>query len=292
MINNKPIPVYGDGENIRDWLFVEDHCNAIELIFNKSLGGETYNVGSNNEISNNEIIDIIHNLLKNKVNTKKKIKYVNDRFGQTLDIVLIQKIIKTLGWKYENNFIRNLMYNRSYIKMKKITIVAGARPNFMKIGPIINEIKNINKNQPVLDYSLVHTGQHYDKNMSKNFFLDLGIPEPDINLGCGGGNQSEITAKIMIGFQDYLQKNKTDLVIVVGDVTSTMACSIVAKKMFIPVSHIEAGIRSGDMKMPEEINRIVTDSISDYFFTTTKRAGKLLESQGANKIKYFLLVIQ
>ena len=109
LINNKPIPVFGDGENIRDWLFVEDHCNAIELIFNKSLGGETYNVGSNNEISNNEIIDIIHNLLKNKVNTKKKIKYVNDRFGHDFRYSInSKKIIKTLGWKYESNFIRNL----------------------------------------------------------------------------------------------------------------------------------------------------------------------------------------
>ncbi len=173
--------------------------------------------------------------------------------------------------------------------MKKITIVAGARPNFMKIGPIINEINKVNKNHPVIDFKLVHTGQHYDKNMSKNFFYDLGIPKPHINLGCGGGNQSEITGKIMIAFQNYLEKNKTHLVIVVGDVTSTMACSIVAKKMFIPVAHVEAGIRSGDMRMPEEINRILTDSISDYFFTTTKRASSLLESKGVKKKKIFFV---
>lgn len=173
--------------------------------------------------------------------------------------------------------------------MKKITIVAGARPNFMKIGPIIKEIIRINKKKPQINYSLVHTGQHYDKNMSKNFFHDLDIPEPDINLDCGGGNQSEITAKIMIAFHNYLKKNITNLVVVVGDVTSTMACSIVAKKMNIPVAHIEAGIRSGDMKMPEEINRIVTDSISDFFFTTTKNASKHLKECGVKKQSIFFV---
>ena len=153
------------------------------------------------------------------------------------------------------------------LKDLKITIVAGARPNFMKIAPIIREINNINKSKPKISYLLVHTGQHYDSNMSDTFFKQLQIPVPDVNLGCGGGTQTEMTSKIMISFEKFLLKNKTDLVLVVGDVNSTLACSIVAKKMKIRLAHIEAGIRSNDMEMPEEINRIVTDSICDYFFT-------------------------
>src|SRR5690606_37872455 len=118
----------------------------------------------------------------------------------------------------------------------------------------------------------VHTGQHYDKNMSGSFFEDLSIPEPDANLECGGGTQAEQTAAVMIAFEKELISHPADLVLVVGDVTSTMACSIVAKKLNIKVAHVEAGIRSGDMSMPEEINRIVTDSITDYFFTTSEVA--------------------
>ena len=157
--------------------------------------------------------------------------------------------------------------------MKHITIVAGARPNFMKIAPIIHEIIKQNK---ILTYSLVHTGQHYDKNMSGDFFEQLNIPHPDINLNAGGGTQSEQTASILIKFEKYLNDISTDLVLVVGDVNSTMACAITARKMNIRVAHVEAGIRSGDMSMPEEINRIVTDSISNYFFTTSKLANEKL----------------
>ncbi len=168
---------------------------------------------------------------------------------------------------------------------KKIVIVAGARPNFMKIAPILDELKK----QDQLLYALVHTGQHYDKMMSENFFVQLGIPFPDVNLEAGGGTQAEQTAAIMIKFEKYLSENPCDLVMVVGDVTSTLACSIVAKKMNCKVAHIEGGIRSGDFTMPEEINRIVTDSISDYFFTTTLSAGKNLEREGKSSEQIFFV---
>lgn len=162
----------------------------------------------------------------------------------------------------------------------KITIIAGARPNFMKIAPIIHAIhiaKDAGKN---IDYRLVHTGQHYDKAMSDTFFEELNIPHPDVNLECGGGTQAEQTASILIAFEKELKNNPTDIVLVVGDVTSTMACSIVAKKMNTKVAHVEAGIRSFDLSMPEEINRMVTDSITDYFFTTSDFANKNLKSAG------------
>ncbi|MCL6260027.1 UDP-N-acetylglucosamine 2-epimerase (non-hydrolyzing) [Aquiflexum sp. TKW24L] len=164
--------------------------------------------------------------------------------------------------------------------MIKITLVAGARPNFMKIAPIIEAIK---KNQILgieIQYRLVHTGQHYDKKMSGDFFEQLNIPEPDINLEAGGGSQAEQTAAIMVAFEKELLANRPDLVIVVGDVTSTLACSITAKKLVIDVAHVEGGIRSGDMSMPEEVNRIVTDSITDHFFTTSEVANQYLKSVG------------
>jgi UDP-N-acetylglucosamine 2-epimerase (non-hydrolysing) len=140
-----------------------------------------------------------------------------------------------------------------------------------------------------ITYRLVHTGQHYDRNMSDTFFTDLNIPEPDVNLGCGGGTQSEQTAAIMIAFEKDLVANPADLVIVVGDVTSTMACTIVAKKLNTKVAHIEAGIRSFDMTMPEEINRIVTDSLADYFFTTTELAGSNLKKAGIREDRIFFV---
>lgn len=171
----------------------------------------------------------------------------------------------------------------------KITIIAGARPNFMKIAPIIEAITNAKNDGKNISYRLVHTGQHYDKNMSDSFFTQLGIPEPDSNLECGGGSQAEQTANIMIRFEKELFENPTDLVMVVGDVTSTMACSITAKKLCIKVAHVEAGIRSGDMTMPEEINRIVTDSIADYFFTTTITANESLKSAGVSDDRIFLV---
>ena len=165
--------------------------------------------------------------------------------------------------------------------MKKIIIIAGARPNFMKIAPIIHEIKKQKKKGSEIDYSLVHTGQHYDHNMSGSFFKELNIPSPDVNLMCGGGGQSEQTANIMVAFEKFLKENsKPSLVLVVGDVNSTMACAIVAQKLNIKVAHVEAGIRSNDWSMPEEINRIVTDSISNYFFTTTIGASNQLKANG------------
>jgi len=162
----------------------------------------------------------------------------------------------------------------------KIDLIAGARPNFMKISPIIDAIKVSQSKGENIEYRLVHTGQHYDKNMSGSFFEQLGIPLPDINLEAGGGTQAEQTAKIMIGYETLLLKETTDFCLVVGDVTSTMACSIVAKKLNIKVIHVEGGIRSWDLTMPEEINRMVTDSITDYFFTTSETANHNLEKNG------------
>ena len=161
-----------------------------------------------------------------------------------------------------------------------ITLIAGARPNFMKIAPLIKAIQAAEAAGKDIHYRLVHTGQHYDKNMSDTFFEELGIPMPDVNLGCGGGTQAEQTANIMVAFEKDLMANPTDLVLVVGDVTSTMACSIVAKKLNTKVCHVEAGIRSWDLTMPEEINRMVTDALADYMFTTSEVANKNLVLSG------------
>ena len=163
-----------------------------------------------------------------------------------------------------------------------ITLIAGARPNFMKIAPLIKAIQAANAAGKDIHYRLVHTGQHYDKNMSDTFFEELGIPMPDVNLGCGGGTQAEQTANIMVAFERDLMQNPTDLVLVVGDVTSTMACSIVAKKLNTKVCHVEAGIRSWDLTMPEEINRMVTDALADYMFTTSEVANKNLVLSGCS----------
>ena len=170
----------------------------------------------------------------------------------------------------------------------KLTIVAGARPNFMKIAPILRAIKKANQGNKNIDFRLVHTGQHYDKAMSGSFFEQLGIPEPNINLECGGGTQAEQTAAIMVAFEKELMNNPTDWVVVVGDVTSTMACAISAKKLQIKVAHVEGGIRSNDITMPEEINRLVTDSITDVFFTTSEVANANLRNAGVanDKIQF------
>jgi len=169
----------------------------------------------------------------------------------------------------------------------KIIIVAGARPNFIKIAPVIKAIKQAQSKNIDIHYHLVHTGQHYDKMMSDTFFEELNIPLPDVNLNCASGTQAEQTAAIMIAFEKELMKNPCDLVIVVGDVTSTMACAIVAKKLNTKVAHIEAGIRSFDLSMPEEINRMVTDSITDYFFTTSEFANTILKQQGVKESQIF-----
>ena len=162
-----------------------------------------------------------------------------------------------------------------------ITIIAGARPNFMKIAPIIHAIQKAQNEGKDIHYRLVHTGQHYDQKMSETFFEELNIPQPDINLGCGGGTQAEQTAHIMVEFEKELIANPSDLVLVVGDVTSTMACSIVAKKLNTKVAHVEAGIRSWDLTMPEEINRMVTDTLADFYFTTSEVANTNLRNLGA-----------
>ena len=164
----------------------------------------------------------------------------------------------------------------------KITIIAGARPNFIKIAPIIKAIEKQQSNGAKISYRLVHTGQHYDKNLSDTFFEELNIPQPHANLDVKSGSQAVQTAAIMIAFEEELLQNPCDLVIVVGDVNSTMACAIVAKKLNVKVAHVEAGIRSGDWTMPEEINRIVTDSITDYFFTTSTAASQNLMKNGAD----------
>ena len=165
-----------------------------------------------------------------------------------------------------------------------ITLIAGARPNFMKIASLVHAIKAAKNAGKDIHYSLVHTGQHYDRNMSDTFFEELNIPMPDANLGCGGGSQAEQTANIMVAFEKHLLAYPTDLVLVVGDVTSTMACSIVAKKLNTKVCHVEAGIRSWDLSMPEEINRMVTDSLADYMFTTSEIANKNLLMAGATLV--------
>ena len=165
----------------------------------------------------------------------------------------------------------------------KITIIAGARPNFIKIAPIIKAIEKKQSEGKAISFRLVHTGQHYDKNLSDTFFTELNIPQPNVNLEVKSGTQAEQTAAIMIAFEKELNQNPCDLVLVVGDVNSTMACAIVAKKNNTKVVHVEAGIRSGDLTMPEEINRIVTDSITDYFFTTSVLAGENLLQNGVKK---------
>ena len=170
-----------------------------------------------------------------------------------------------------------------------ITLIAGARPNFMKIAPIIHALQAAQENGENFRYSLVHTGQHYDEKMSGRFFEELDIPSPDANLGAGGGSQAEQTAAIMIGFEKYLSEHPTDLVLVVGDVTSTMACAIVAQKLHTKVAHIEAGIRSNDWTMPEEINRLVTDAITDYFFTTSETANENLVKSGVSNERIFFV---
>ena len=160
--------------------------------------------------------------------------------------------------------------------MPLIYLVAGARPNFMKIAPIVRALQN----QSALTFKIIHTGQHYDREMNDVFFEELGIPQPDIFMGAGGGSHAEQTAKIMVAFEQLCMAERPAAVLVVGDVNSTLACSISAKKLNIPVAHVEAGLRSGDMTMPEEINRLVTDSITDWFFVTEPSAVKHLQREG------------
>jgi UDP-N-acetylglucosamine 2-epimerase (non-hydrolysing) len=167
----------------------------------------------------------------------------------------------------------------------KIHCVVGARPNFMKIAPLMREMLRYPGMRPVL----VHTGQHYDPEMSEVFFSDLEIPAPDLHLGVGSGSQASQTGKVMVAFEAVLEKDPADLVLLVGDVNSTLACSVVAAKAGIPVAHVEAGLRSFDRRMPEEINRIVTDSLSTYHFTTSRDAGENLVREGAEPGRIFFV---
>jgi UDP-N-acetylglucosamine 2-epimerase (non-hydrolysing) len=169
--------------------------------------------------------------------------------------------------------------------MKKIILVVGARPNFMKIAPLMHQLKGDTDIKPIL----VHTGQHYDSQMSGRFFEELGIPAPDINLEVGSASHAEQTAKIMIGFEKVCLEEKPDFVLVVGDVNSTVACTLVAAKLNIKTIHYEAGLRSHDRTMPEEINRLVTDSITDYFFTTSVDADENLIKEGVDTSKIFMV---
>lgn len=158
----------------------------------------------------------------------------------------------------------------------KFLLVAGARPNFMKIAPILEAFRTRNHSGVLL----VHTGQHYDRRMSDDFFTDLGIPEPDIHLNVGSGSHAQQTARIMMAFEEACQSEMPDWVLVVGDVNSTIACALTAKKLGIRVAHVEAGLRSRDMSMPEEINRLCTDAISDLLFTTDTLADRNLLAEG------------
>jgi len=172
----------------------------------------------------------------------------------------------------------------------KIILVVGARPNFMKIAPIIDAIKEYNRTSGrLLKYCLVHTGQHYDEKMSKLFFDDLAIPKPDIDLEVGSASHAEQTAEIIKRFEKVCLQEKPTHVLVVGDVNSTIACALVASKLNIKIIHVEAGLRSFDRSMPEEINRILTDAISDYLFITEKSAEENLLKEGVAKEKIFFV---
>ncbi|MFN8850391.1 MAG: non-hydrolyzing UDP-N-acetylglucosamine 2-epimerase [Inhella sp.] len=157
-----------------------------------------------------------------------------------------------------------------------IHLVAGARPNFMKTAPLVRALQADGR----LDFQIVHTGQHFDRDMNEVFFEELGIPQPDVRLGCGGGSHAEQTGKIMQAYEQLIATAKPACCLVVGDVNSTLACAIVAKKAGVPVAHVEAGLRSGDLSMPEEINRLVTDAITDWFFVTEPAGLAHLQREG------------
>src|SRR5437870_7579406 len=175
------------------------------------------------------------------------------------------------------------------MKMIRIDLIAGARPNFMKIAPIIDALKAARTRGSHLSYRLIHTGQHYDRDMSGEFFDQLGIPEPEINLDVGSGTHAEQAAAIMVRYEKVLLEQRSDLCLVVGNVTSTMACSIAARKLGVPVAHVEGGIRSGDWSMPEEINRVVTDAITNWFFTTSEIANANLRRAGITDDRIFFV---
>src|SRR4051812_18365475 len=167
--------------------------------------------------------------------------------------------------------------------MLKVLLIAGARPNFMKIAPIYAEMR---RRSDIFVPKIVHTGQHYDAAMSDAFFTDLGMPTPDVHLGVGSGSHAVQTANIMTSFEPVVLEEKPDWVVVVGDVNSTIACALVCAKLGIKVAHVEAGLRSRDRSMPEEINRILTDSISDLLLTTSQDADENLKAEGIPAEKF------
>ena len=169
-----------------------------------------------------------------------------------------------------------------------IDVIAGARPNFMKIAPILRAIRARQARQPAARTSGAH-GPALRRRMSGDFFRQLGIPDPDVNLEVGSGTQAEQTAAIMVRYEQLLLKARSDLCLVVGDVTSTMACAIAAQKLRVPVAHVEGGIRSGDWGMPEEINRLVTDAITNWFFTTSEVANDNLRKAGVSDERIFFV---
>src|SRR5579871_757107 len=164
------------------------------------------------------------------------------------------------------------------IRIMKVILVAGARPNFMKVAPILEAFRQRDRGD--VKVLLVHTGQHYDQRMSDDFLNDLRMPQPDINLGIGSGSHAQQTARIMVAFEEVCIQQRPDWAVVVGDVNSTMACAITARKLGISVAHVEAGLRSRDRTMPEEINRLATDAIADLLFTTDEIAGQNLRNEG------------
>ncbi len=170
-------------------------------------------------------------------------------------------------------------------KRMKVINVVGARPNFMKIAPIHERMRD----DRAIDAYLLHTGQHYDQQMSDVFFRQLGLPEPDFYLGVGSGGHGEQTGKVMIEFEATCRELEPDLVVVVGDVNSTIACGLVAVKMGIELAHVEAGLRSFDRTMPEEVNRVLTDQISDYLFTTERAAHENLRREGIDEARVFFV---
>lgn len=189
------------------------------------------------------------------------------------------------------NFLMSKKENQ--VRNMKACLVAGARPNFMKVAPLIRAFDKYNSEksteQPGFELSLIHTGQHYDYEMSETFFKELEIPTPNIHLEIGSGNHGSQTGRIMIEFEKVVLKNRPDLIVVVGDVNSTISCALVATKLHIPVAHVEAGLRSFDRSMPEEINRLLTDQISDYLFTPSKDANENLMREGIPESKIFLV---
>jgi UDP-N-acetylglucosamine 2-epimerase (non-hydrolysing) len=170
-----------------------------------------------------------------------------------------------------------------------VDLIVGARPNFMKIAPIVKAFQEAADRGGPLRFRLIHTGQHYDRGMSGAFFDQLGIPDPDLNLEVGPGTPAEQTGAIMVRYEAALERQPAALCLVVGDVTSTMACAIVARKRQVPVAHVEGGIRSHDWTMPEEINRVVTDAISNWFFTTSDTAGENLRKAGVEDDRIFFV---